>query len=37
MVWTLFKNQQRENPKESFEHEHKMLKRETEIKMETTG
>jgi hypothetical protein len=39
MVKTSFENKQRENPKKGFEHEskRKMPKRETEIKMGTTG
>jgi hypothetical protein len=39
MVWTCFKNEQRENPKEGFEHEseRKMPMWETKIKMRTAG
>lgn len=39
MIWSYFKNEHRDNPKEDFEHEskRKMSKREMEIKMGTTG
>jgi hypothetical protein len=39
MVWTSFKYERRENPKEGFEHENKrkMPERETKMKMGTAS